>query len=78
MVAQLIPLAVRLPSQCEETFSLSLTLFKRFADVAVSQLNLEELVNQWAGLLLSHTCLEVGLPSAGGEAARPSLKTSLK
>lgn len=65
MVAQLIPLAVRLPSQCEETFSLSLTLFKRFADVAVSQLNLEELVNQWAGLLLSHTCLEsIGHPES--------------
>ncbi|KAK0118696.1 hypothetical protein ONS96_011784 [Cadophora gregata f. sp. sojae] len=65
MVAQLIPLAVHLPSQCEETFSLSLTLFKRFADVAVSQLNLEELVKQWAGLLLSHTCLEsVGHPES--------------
>lgn len=59
MVAQLIPLAVHLPYQCEETFALSLTLFKRFADVAVNQLNLEALVQQWGGLLLSHTSLEV-------------------
>lgn len=60
MVAQLIPIAVHLPYQCEETFSLSLTLFKRFADVAVNQLNLEALVKRWGGLLLAHKCIEVG------------------
>ncbi|KAL2064045.1 hypothetical protein VTL71DRAFT_4539 [Oculimacula yallundae] len=58
IVAHLIPLAVHLPYQCEETFSLSLALFKRYADVAISQLNLEALVSQWGNLLLNHTCLE--------------------
>ncbi|KAH6712037.1 ubiquitin C-terminal hydrolase-like protein [Leptodontidium sp. MPI-SDFR-AT-0119] len=65
MVAQLIPIAVHLPYQCEETFSLSLTLFKRFADVAVNQLNLEALVKRWGGLLLAHKCIEsVGHPDS--------------
>ncbi|CZT00238.1 related to DFFRY protein [Rhynchosporium graminicola] len=58
MVAHLIPLAVHLPYQCEETFSLGLALFKRFADVAISQLNLEALAQQWGNLLLNHKSLE--------------------
>jgi ubiquitin carboxyl-terminal hydrolase 34 len=59
MVAQLIPKACLRPLQCEETFTLSLTLFKRFADIAIRDLKLEDLVKQWGNLLLSHPCVEV-------------------
>lgn len=64
MVVQLIPEAVLMPLQCEETFALSLTLFKRFAEVAMRDLNLENLVKQWGNLLLSHRCVEVLPPTS--------------
>ncbi|KAK2624650.1 hypothetical protein QTJ16_005843 [Diplocarpon rosae] len=59
MVAQLIPRAIHNPLQCEETFNLSLTLFKRLADTAIQELNLEDLVKEWSNLLLSHRCVEL-------------------
>ncbi|EKD21222.1 uncharacterized protein L3040_000736 [Drepanopeziza brunnea f. sp. 'multigermtubi'] len=65
MVAQLIPKACLRPLQCEETFTLSLTLFKRFADIAIRDLKLEDLVKQWGNLLLSHPCVErIGHPES--------------
>jgi ubiquitin carboxyl-terminal hydrolase 34 len=61
MIAALIPKAVLLPLQCEETFHLASNLFKRLVDTAVDSMKLDVLVNQWGGLLLSHTCIEVGV-----------------
>ncbi len=68
MVVQLVPEAVLMPIQCEETFALGLTLFKRFAEVAVRDLDLEDLVKKWGNLLLSHRCVEV-LPTTSLEFA---------
>lgn len=73
MVSRLIPSACLRPLQCEETFTLTLTLFKRFADVAICDLNLEDLVKQWGDLLLSHQCVEVPTPIL---VARPMLTMS--
>jgi ubiquitin carboxyl-terminal hydrolase 34 len=58
LVAELIPAATINAQQCEETFSLALALFKRLAETSLEFLNLEDLVKQWGGLLLSHTCAE--------------------
>lgn len=59
LIAVLIPKATQLPQQCEEIFSLSLTLFKKYAEVALSELDLEDLVRRWSGLLLAHSGVEV-------------------
>ncbi len=59
MVAALIPQAALKPQQCEETFSLGLTLFKKLAETSIEFLNLEDLVRQWGSLLLSHPRREV-------------------
>jgi ubiquitin carboxyl-terminal hydrolase 34 len=65
MVAGLIPEAVLNSRQCEETFSLALTLFKRIAESSLEFLNLEELVKNWGSLLLQHSCVErVGHPES--------------
>jgi ubiquitin carboxyl-terminal hydrolase 34 len=58
MVAALISEATQNAAQCEETFSLSLALFKKLAETSLEFLNLEDLVNQWGALLLSHSCAE--------------------
>jgi ubiquitin carboxyl-terminal hydrolase 34 len=34
-------------------------LFKRLAETSIEFLNLEDLVKQWGGLLLNHSCQEV-------------------
>jgi ubiquitin carboxyl-terminal hydrolase 34 len=60
MIASLIPEAVLQSYQCEELFTLALTLFKRLAETSLDFLNLEDLVKQWGTLLLSHICREVG------------------
>jgi ubiquitin carboxyl-terminal hydrolase 34 len=62
MIASLISEAILQPYQCEEIFTLALTLFKRLAETSLDFLNLEDLVNQWGSLLLSHTCREVSDP----------------
>jgi hypothetical protein len=59
MIASLIPEAVLLPLQCEETFLLATNLFKRLVDTTGDSMKIDVLVNQWGGLLLSHTCAEV-------------------
>jgi len=59
MVAAMIPEAVLLSHQCEETFSLGLTLFKKLAETSLEFLSLDDLVKQWGSLLLSHDCTEV-------------------
>lgn len=58
LVAALIPEATGNAQQCEDTFSLALALFKRLAETSLEFLNLEDLVQQWGVLLLSHTCAE--------------------
>lgn len=59
MIDSLINEAVLYPYQCEEFFSLAHTLFKRLAETSTEFLNLEDLVKQWGGLLLNHSCQEV-------------------
>jgi hypothetical protein len=59
MVSALIPHAAKQPQNCEETFALSHQLFKKRADISVDSLNLDELVEQWSALLISHTPNEV-------------------
>jgi ubiquitin carboxyl-terminal hydrolase 34 len=62
MIDSLITEAVLYPYQCEEIFSLAHTLFKRLAETSRDFLNLEDLVKQWGGLLMNHSCQEVGNP----------------
>ncbi len=59
MIDSLINEAVLYPYQCEEFFSLAHTLFKRLAETSTEFLNLEDLIKQWGGLLLNHSCQEV-------------------
>jgi ubiquitin carboxyl-terminal hydrolase 34 len=59
LIDSLINEAVLYPYQCEEFFSLAHTLFKRLAETSTECLKLEDLVKQWGGLLLSHSCQEV-------------------
>jgi hypothetical protein len=58
IVGALIPEAVHHPQQCEETFSLCNTLFKKLAEISLDFLSLEDLVERWGTLLLSHACRE--------------------
>ncbi len=60
MVISIVPEAALQPHQCEETFTLCHTLFKRLAETSLEFLNLEDLVKQWGSLLLLHSCREVG------------------
>ena len=64
MIASLINEAVLYPYQCEEIFSLAHTLFKRLAETSSDFLDLEDLVKQWGGLLLNHSCQEVWIFSS--------------
>jgi ubiquitin carboxyl-terminal hydrolase 34 len=59
MVAALIPDAAHQSQKCEETFTLCHQLFKKLAETSLDFLNLEELISQWGGLLLSHSPIEV-------------------
>ena len=59
MVLNLVPQAAKQPHNCDETFQLSLKLFKKLADTSIGLLNLDELVGQWSTLLLLHTPNEV-------------------
>lgn len=59
LVSALIPEAISHPQQCEDTFTLGHTLFKKLAETSISELNLGDLVKQWGSLLLSHECVEV-------------------
>lgn len=40
------------PYQCEELFSLALTLFKRIAETSLEFINLDDVMRQWTSLLL--------------------------
>ncbi|KAI9641472.1 hypothetical protein NHQ30_010279 [Ciborinia camelliae] len=69
MVAKLIPEAVKRPEQCEQTFSLALTIFKRLLEISVSfeeisvELDLNTVAQEWGNLLLNHNNQEdIGLP----------------
>lgn len=59
MVATLIPLTIHHHLQCEETFQLALALFKKLAETSLEFVSLENLVKQWATLLLAHRSNEV-------------------
>lgn len=59
IVSALIPEAIRLSRQCEETFVLCLSLFKKLAESSIDVLKLDNLVKEWGSLLLSHDCTEV-------------------
>ena len=61
LVGALVPDAVHLPSQCEDTFSLCHTLFKKLAEISLDLLILDHLVERWGTLLLSHAPIEVSL-----------------
>jgi ubiquitin carboxyl-terminal hydrolase 34 len=58
-IGKLISEAVRQPQQCEETFSLALTLFKRLAETSLELFDLDDLIKQWGVILLAHSCVEV-------------------
>ncbi|KAF4629829.1 hypothetical protein G7Y89_g8311 [Cudoniella acicularis] len=58
IVTSLIIEAVKQPQQCEDTFSLGVSLFKKLAETSIDFLDLNELVQQWGSLLLSHNCKE--------------------
>lgn len=59
IVSALIPEAIRLPQQCEETFALCLSLFKKLAESSIDVLKLNNLIKEWGSLLLPHDCSEV-------------------
>ncbi|ESZ91138.1 hypothetical protein SBOR_8472 [Sclerotinia borealis F-4128] len=61
-LANLIPEAAERPKQCEETFLLALTMFKRVLETTVD-LDLNTVAQEWGNLLLNHKNYEdVGLP----------------
>jgi hypothetical protein len=60
MVSTLIPITAQLPYQCDELFSLCHALFKRLGDSSyLESISIEDLLQDWADLLLSHTSDEV-------------------
>ncbi|KAF7921904.1 uncharacterized protein EAE97_011195 [Botrytis byssoidea] len=64
IIARLIPKAVQRPEQCEETFSLALTIFKRLLETPID-LDLNAVAQEWGNLLLAHDNHEdVGVPEA--------------
>jgi ubiquitin carboxyl-terminal hydrolase 34 len=64
IVSALIPEAIAHPQQCEETFTLCLTLFKKLAESSITFFKLGDLMKQWGSLLLSHDSREVGRSSS--------------
>ena len=59
LVRDLIPGAVHHPYQCEDVFSLCHTLFKKLAEISLDLIVLDNLVDCWGTLLLSHAPIEV-------------------
>jgi ubiquitin carboxyl-terminal hydrolase 34 len=64
IVARLIPAAASNRQQCEETFSLALTLLKRLSDTSLN-IDPNTIIRQWGSLLAAHeTVEEVGQPDS--------------
>lgn len=59
LLSELVSNAVNQPHQCEEFFSLCLTVFKSLGEISLDSVNLDDLVREWALLLLDHTTTEV-------------------
>ncbi|RKF63805.1 putative ubiquitin hydrolase [Golovinomyces cichoracearum] len=58
LIVSLVPVAVRQPEKCEQVLSVSYTLLKRIAETSIKSLRLEELVQEWGNLLISHSSHE--------------------
>lgn len=59
LVSALIPETIVFPEQCDDTLTLSLSLFKKLAESDIHFFNLGDLMKQWGFLLLSHDSTEV-------------------
>jgi ubiquitin carboxyl-terminal hydrolase 34 len=59
LISKLVPEAIGHPQQCDELFSLCHALFKRLGETSLDSVSLENLLREWASLLLSHTPVEV-------------------
>ncbi|TVY49434.1 Ubiquitin carboxyl-terminal hydrolase 34 [Lachnellula cervina] len=59
LVSALIPETIVFPEQCDDTLTLSLSLFKKLAESDIHFFNLGDLMKQWGFLLLSHDSTEI-------------------
>ncbi|KAI9742649.1 MAG: Ubiquitin carboxyl-terminal hydrolase 34 [Claussenomyces sp. TS43310] len=57
-LAELIPLATKLPGRCEETLSLALHVFRKLANTFAEQVDLTHYLLQWGSLLAEHKSQE--------------------
>ncbi|KAH6668875.1 ubiquitin C-terminal hydrolase-like protein [Halenospora varia] len=59
IVASLILEAEQQPEQCEEIFLLGASLFKKLAETSIDFLDMNDLIQSWGKMLLSHECKEI-------------------
>ena len=58
LLSEMIPSAVSLPDQCEESLSVALLVFRNLAESSIGSVDLDACLFQWGTLLTQHTAQE--------------------